>query len=185
MDDRIIIQKIKKGDTHAFETFFNSYYSLLCIYLQSFSLDKDTAQELAQQVFVKFWEKRKKIVISTSAKAYLYRMAYNEFLMRKRKKKEVISELDRLTQESLREYEDISAQALEEKSQGLKKSIQKLPPACQNVLRLKMNGATYKEIALEMNISIKTVESQMRIAYTKLREDLKDVLFLFLLNSSR
>ncbi|SEA60464.1 sigma factor-like helix-turn-helix DNA-binding protein [Psychroflexus halocasei] len=43
-----------------------------------------------------------------------------------------------------------------------------------------MSGATYKEIASELDISIKTVESQMRIAYIRLRQDLKDI-FLFLM----
>nr|WP_234953137.1 sigma factor-like helix-turn-helix DNA-binding protein [Psychroflexus halocasei] len=55
-----------------------------------------------------------------------------------------------------------------------------MPQACQQVLKLKMSGATYKEIASELDISIKTVESQMRIAYIRLRQDLKDI-FLFLM----
>ena len=37
-----------------------------------------------------------------------------------------------------------------------------------------------KEIAEELNLSINTVESQMGIAYKKLREELKDCLPLFI-----
>lgn len=75
---------------------------------------------------------------------------------------------------------ELSHEEFEQKCKQLKTSIEKLPNACQRVLKLKMSGATYKEITSELDISVKTVESQMRIAYIKLREDLKDI-FLFIM----
>ncbi|MDN6280706.1 MAG: sigma-70 family RNA polymerase sigma factor [Psychroflexus sp.] len=180
MNEKVLLIKIKKGDQTAFKRFFNKHYQPICIYLQSFKIDPDTAQEIAQSVFVKFWNKREDIFISSSAKAYLYRMAYNEYLMRKRKEDKEASLIDSLTYEALQDVVELSQEEFEHKCSQLKKSIDKLPQACREILRLKMNGATYKEIATELDISIKTVESQMRIAYIKLREDLKDV-FLFIM----
>ena len=49
----------------------------------------------------------------------------------------------------------------------------------------KIEGKKQKEIAEELNVSVKTIESQMTIAYKKLREELKNhlPLLLFLLSS--
>ncbi|MGO1751892.1 MAG: RNA polymerase sigma factor [Psychroflexus sp.] len=171
---------IKKDDKSAFKRFFDKYYQSIYIYLKSFKIDHDTAQEIAQSVFVKFWNKRKEIFITASSKAYLYRMAYNEYLMRLRKKDKEASLIDHLTYEALQDVTDLTHEEFEQKCKELNKSIAKLPQACQQVLKLKMSGATYKEIASELDISIKTVESQMRIAYIRLRQDLKDI-FLFLM----
>lgn len=182
MDENTLLLKIKKGDRKAFKQFFHLHYHSLCLYLQQFTKDWDTSQSIGQVVFIKFWTRRKDILITTSVKAYLYRMGYNQYLMRKRQENKEADLIDRLTYKALQEYHELSPQEMEQKSKRIKKSIAKLPKACREVLTLKMGGATYSEIAEELNISVKTVESQMRIAYIKLREDLKDALVLFLLN---
>lgn len=67
--------------------------------------------------------------------------------------------------------------------QLLSKVIDSLPERCREIfLKSKIEGKKQKEIAEEMNISINTVETQMGIAYKKLRNELKDYfpLFIFL-----
>ena len=62
-------------------------------------------------------------------------------------------------------------------------NIDSLPERCREIfLKSKIEGKKQKEIAEEMNISINTVETQMGIAYKKLRNELKDYfpLFIFL-----
>ena len=75
---------------------------------------------------------------------------------------------------------------LEEESieQILSKAIDALPEKCREIfIKNKIEGKKQKEIAAELNISINTVETQMGIAYKKLKTELKDYfpLFLFLL----
>ena len=75
---------------------------------------------------------------------------------------------------------------LEEKSieQILSKAIDALPEKCREIfIKNKIEGKKQKEIAMELNISVNTVETQMGIAYKKLKTELKDYfpLFLFLL----
>lgn len=181
MDENALIIKIKKGDKKAFKKLFDLHYHPLCLYLMRFSRDWDTSQEIGQAVFVKFWTKRKEILITTSVKGYIFRMGYNQFLMNQREKNKKADLIDRLTYKALQEHHELSPKEMEQKSMRIKKSIAKLPPTCQEILKLKMSGATYKEIATERDISLKTVESQMRIAYKRLRKDLKDAFFLFLL----
>ena len=68
----------------------------------------------------------------------------------------------------------------------LKQALQKLPERCRSIFVMnKLEGKKQQQIASELQISINTVESQMAIAYKKLREELKDclplLLFLFAL----
>lgn len=72
----------------------------------------------------------------------------------------------------LHEGEDATARRIEK----LKKIIEILPDGCREILTLnKMEGLKYREIAEKLNISVKTVESQMRIAYRKIREGFEDI----------
>ena len=64
--------------------------------------------------------------------------------------------------------------------------INSLPDKCREIfIKSKIEGKKQKDIAVEMNISLKTVENQMNIAYKKLKSELKDYLplLLFFLNN--
>lgn len=181
IDENALLVKIKEGDQKAFEHFFNLHYHTLCLYMQSYTRDRDTAQEISQDVFVQFWIKREDILITSSAKSYLYRMGYNQFIMQKRKEGKKMDLIDHLTYEAMQDYHELTEQEVHLKTNQIQKSVAKLPERCQQILKMRMNGVSYKEIATELDISIKTVESQMRIAYTRLREDLKDLFVLFIM----
>ena len=86
MDENKLIAQIKNNNSLAFKKLFDSYYRNLCLYLLNYANDKDSAEELAQIVFVKFWDKRHTIDIHTSVKPYLYKMAYHQYLTSLQKK---------------------------------------------------------------------------------------------------
>ena len=68
----------------------------------------------------------------------------------------------------------------------IEKALDTLPERCREIFVMsKIEGKKQKEIAEELNVSVKTIESQMTIAYKKLREELKNhlPLLLFLLSS--
>ena len=68
----------------------------------------------------------------------------------------------------------------------IEKVLGTLPERCREIFVMsKIEGKKQKEIAEELNVSVKTIESQMTIAYKKLREELKNhlPLLLFLLSS--
>ena len=82
------------------------------------------------------------------------------------------------------EYLDLDILEEESIEQILSKAIDALPEKCREIfIKNKIEGKKQKEIAAELNISINTVETQMGIAYKKLKTELKDYfpLFLFLL----
>lgn len=179
MDNNTILTQIKNNNSIAFKQLFDSYYNSLCFYLLNYTNDKDSSEELAQIVFVKFWDKRHNIDIHTSIRPYLYKMAYNEFLTQLRKKNKEASLIEELKYKALETYETISDEDLEIKAKKLVNSISQLPSRCQEILKYKMEGLKYREIAETLGISIKTVESQIRTAFIKIREDFEEDLVLF------
>ena len=64
--------------------------------------------------------------------------------------------------------------------------IDSLPDKCREIfIKSRVEGKKQKEIAAELNLSLKTVENQMNIAYKKIKAELKDYLplLLFFLNN--
>ena len=69
---------------------------------------------------------------------------------------------------------------LQKKIEKVKQLVDALPEKCREILLLsKREGYKNKEIAEKLNISIKTVESQMRIAFQKIRDGFEDNELLF------
>ena len=181
MDDHSLIVQIKEGNTLAFKQFFDRHYRPLFYYLNNFTNDPHAADDIAQLVFVDFWNKREIIEVRSSVKSYLYKMAYNQFLTSLRQKKKEASIIEHLKYEALQTISMPTETELEQKRQRLWRIIEKLPDRCQEVVKLKMEGLKYREIAETLGLSVKTVESQMRVAFIKIREDYKEDLLLFLL----
>ncbi|MDM1415725.1 RNA polymerase sigma-70 factor [Myroides odoratimimus] len=171
MQDSILLQAIKNDNKRAFKKAFETYYKPLCIYIKSFTKDLDTAEEIVQSTFIYFWNKRHDIEIHTSLKSYLYMMCYNNYLqsLRQQAKQDLL--LSRLQKESLLELESEPEENLTANIDRLHAIIETLPSRCQEIIKCRLKGLKYQEIADKLNISIKTVESQMAIAYTKIREN--------------
>lgn len=163
-------QLIRSGDEKAFERFYRIHFRSLIAYLRMFIKEPEQSKDLAQQSFVKLWIKREAVPKEVPLKKYLFGIAKNLFIDQHRANVRENKVLERLKMEALNHYHNEDIGALDRKSALLKCAIESLPEKCREVLLLsKIEGYSYKQIALELNISIKTVESQMRIAYTKIR----------------
>ena len=75
-----VIKRIKHDDLKAFDLLFTGYYSQLCNYAVDFLKNKQAAEELVSDVFIKIWENRKLLEIKTSFKSYIYKMVQNQCL---------------------------------------------------------------------------------------------------------
>lgn len=182
MTDKEKIKAITDGDKAVFKEIFKLHYQPMCAYIRTYSHNLDLAEDIVQQTFIAIWKKRSSLNIHTSLKSYLYKSAYHNFLDSIKKDKKEAKAMAELKYRTLESEIQQSDDAMAEKIKKLKAIIERLPPRCQDVLRLKLQDYKYKEIAQELDISVKTVESQMRIAYTKIREGFGDnyrqVLFL-------
>ncbi|MGV8094541.1 MAG: sigma factor [Mangrovibacterium sp.] len=73
-----LFARMKSGNKESFNYFFDYYYSGLCIYANQYTGDLSTSEEVVQDVFVRFWEKRTRIEINNSVRFYLFRAVYNQ-----------------------------------------------------------------------------------------------------------
>lgn len=183
MDDSLLIEAIKNDDNEAFKIFFNRYYKPLVAYINTYTSDLSLAEDITQQTFITLWSKRSKLAVIKSPKSYLYSIAYNIYIDNYRKTKKQDAFFDELREKALRDSILEDKETLEEKLKKLKDIISTLPVKCKEILELnKLKGLKYKEIASKLDISEKTVESQMRIAFQKIRKGFEsDELFLFFL----
>lgn len=182
-----LLERIRAGDKGALQDMFLEYYSYVCQRMLRLIKDQSLVEDLAQEVFLRFWQKRERIEVNTSLKAYLGRMAINEALQYLRSRKYYPEEVDE-DRQNLGADRSAEDQFLDhELSDYIREAIDQLPPKCRLVFTLsRYEGMSYKEIAQHMDISSKTVENQMGKALKILREALKPylqmgLLFLFFL----
>ncbi len=172
-DEKTIIARLKSNDQTAMQWLFERYYQAVCNRIFRIIKDKSTVEDIAQEVFIKFWEKRQQISIQNSLNAYLQRMAYNETISYLRKhKKHWHDELasydsaDKDTSEKTLLYNELSNK--------ITNAINMLPNRCRIIFQLsRFEELTYKEIASQLDISVKTVENQMGKALKLMRENMK------------
>ena len=176
-----------------FEQIYIAYFSRMKYFAQEYVLSDEDAENIVQDVFLELWERKEMLELPINIIAYLFTAIKNrciDFLRRKiliRDIEDKLQEEYRLTlQVKYYSLEHFDLDILEEKSieQILSKAIDALPEKCREIfIKNKIEGKKQKEIAMELNISVNTVETQMGIAYKKLKTELKDYfpLFLFLL----
>ncbi len=182
-DEKIddILARLRRDDKSALQELFEEFYQPVCQVINRFIRDKAKVEDLAQEVFIRFWEKRQQIEINSSLPAYIRRMAINEALGYLRRNK---YEDDReITPEMAPGMEDSAEEQFlhQELELRVRAAINDLPPKCRMVFQLsRYEDLTYKEIAEQMDISVKTVENQMSKALRILRERLRSYLHLLL-----
>lgn len=156
-----------------FQNIFHKYYEWLCNYVIKLSGDPALADDIVQEVFIRFWEMRKEIEIHSSVKYYLLKTCHNQFLQHVRKNKREVSLLEEIKWETL---SDIQVENKEEQSKKihlLRTVLGELPPRCKEAFLLsKYNKLKYTEIAEEMGISVKTVEIHISKALSVLRKNI-------------
>ncbi len=172
MDEIKLVNSLISGDKIAFKFFFENYYTRLVAYITSFNHNKVQSEDIVQQAFINFWENREKLDGTKSPRSYLYAITYNLYIDSVKKTKKNNSILDILGEQALREIIKEDNELFEKRIYKMKCVIDTLPPKCKEIIQYnKVDGIKYSEIAKKMGISIKTVESQMRIAFQKIRKE--------------
>jgi len=131
-----------------------------------------TSEDMVQQVFMKMWDKRVKLNPQMEVKPYLFvavkNTCLNHIKVAKRSADMEGDQFDNLNAETGTAEDDLE---LAELQHCIDETIAALPPKCRQVFVLsRFEDKSYKEIAEEMGISVKTVENQMGKALRKLRE---------------
>ncbi|GEP94656.1 DNA-directed RNA polymerase sigma-70 factor [Chitinophaga cymbidii] len=177
MPENARLQNLLQEDERQFmETLFKTYFPLVCKAIYRLVQDMATAEDLAQEVFIKIWNRRDQLN-EVYFKAYLHRAAVNMALdhIDKNKRRGGAPKEIGPDQEAL----SVSGPAvhLKETKARIQSAIDQLPDKCRAVFIMsRYEEMSYKEIAQALRISVKTVENQMTTALKKLRVSLKEYL---------
>jgi RNA polymerase sigma-70 factor (ECF subfamily) len=181
-----ILEKIVSGDESSFERVYRFYYPRLNYFAKQYLLDSEVSKNIVQDVFVELWDKRNNLRNDTNLNAWLFTVTKNKSL-------KIISQLKSqqnydnyikarqldVNFKSLSDF-DTSDFVFEELQAQIQVALDKLPPACRKVFEMsRFEDKKNKEIAEELNLSVKTVEAQISKALRSLKSDLKDYLPLF------
>lgn len=172
------IKAIRSGDEKAFEKLFLRYYTPLCKFAWRYIRSTHIAEELVQEVFTNVWEIKKQLDPEGTLRAYLYQSVKNRALDHIKHQEVVRRHLSEMAQDT---KETASPQRIPAGDTAFMKAarqaIEELPERARQVYKLhRKDGLTYSEIAQVMEISPKTVESQMSRALKILRNRLSGFL---------
>ncbi len=178
--DKKLLADLKKSKESAFDELFRTYFQNLTWFAMKMVKDRETAEEVVQDLFVNFWEKRHDLDLKVSIKAYLYKAVYNNCIHASRSEKLHNNNELTLANELTEDFNNIlETSELETRIFGL---IEQLPTECQRIFKLsRFEELKYKEIAEQLQISIKTVETQMSRALKFLRKHMSDYIKLLIL----
>jgi RNA polymerase sigma-70 factor (ECF subfamily) len=175
---------MNKLDHDTFEKLFKELYPFLCRHSIQFVRQPEIAEEIVQEQFIYLWEKRNELCIHTSFTSYLYAAVKNKSINYLQSKFAKIQYLHEEYSYELKENADpYSIIEDQELTEIISKAMDLLPKKCYIIFSMRRFGDfTNKQIARALNISEKTVENQITIAFKKLRPILvKSILLVCLI----
>lgn len=160
----------------AFQLLFQQYYSRIFGKALQLVKIRSVAEDVAQQVFLKVWEKRSQLADLEQPAAWLFQIARN--LIADRFREELKKEQYVAYALALLEMQDVSPEdkmIYRQKSDLLRKSMETLSPRQKEVYLLsREEGLSYNEIADRLGISRDTVKEYLKIARDKMMEYLSE-----------
>nr|WP_103070466.1 RNA polymerase sigma-70 factor [Aquimarina sediminis] len=149
------------------------HYNELCSYIFSLSRNKQQAEDIVQNVMLKIWKNRERLKINTSIKSYLYKSCYYELVDTYKKNKKELNYIEQIQKEALDIFMEEDNDFIKKQIKRIQIEIDKLPPKCKEVFILnKIQGLKYREVAEQLDISVKTVEAQMSKAMVRIKDAL-------------
>jgi RNA polymerase sigma-70 factor (family 1) len=179
LDIKVLWAKIAvESDNKSFEQFFIIFNTRLIKFCELYVNKKEIAEEIVADVFVSFWNQRMKMMEVANLETYIFISVKNRALnhLRKNASVQLIQIEDSHTE--LIAYSNPEAE-IEKKELFFKldQAIETLPQQCKIIFQLvKEDGMKYKEVAEILNISHKTVQTQILRAMKKLSKEMSPYL---------
>lgn len=162
-------------DSKAFEAFFLHYYPQVKNFINRLIQNDEDAEDLSQDIFTNLWQNRESLSEVENLNAYLYHIAKNtvyryikrNLLFKNYQEKQSVNDsllqlTSNQTEEELRVHEVELLVAL---------AVSKMPPQRQKIYKMsREKGMNNEQIALELNISKRTVENHLTQALADIRK---------------
>jgi RNA polymerase sigma-70 factor (family 1) len=177
--DEALVLLLKQGEVDAFNVIYNRYWDKLFDAAYKRLSYSEVCEEIVQEIFIKLWEKRSVLTLTTGLKNYLYtavkysvidqyrkQLLQNTFISANKHR----SEQDNTTEENI---------SLNDLKIHLENLINALPGKCKQVYELsRLEYKSNKEIAFILNISEKTVEGHLTRALQRIRFGINETILL-------
>jgi len=161
-----------------FNELFNLHYKELCRLLLPMIKDRDAIKDIVQDVFVKLWIRRNELEVQTSFKAYLCKAVVLRGIDHIRKEKTAMNAKTELKFVQPQSHTDVE-ESLNEKEmkKAIEEGMNEMSESMRSIFHLsRFGGLKNREIADQLKISIKTVESNMGKALKIMHEKLNPYL---------
>jgi len=173
--------RLKEGNPAAYEELFKQTFPRMLGYCRLFIHDQGQANDLVQECFIKFWEKRTSINTSQPVENLLFVMLRNRCLnyLRDQKIHALEKNLFPIGENELQHLFQLDFIGKEEtilEEQlivAIRESVDKLPEKRKIVFtKAKIDGKKNKEVADELGISVKAVEKHLHQAKEQIRKEM-------------
>ncbi|MBX2832599.1 MAG: sigma-70 family RNA polymerase sigma factor [Rhodospirillales bacterium] len=176
LDDNALVARMVQGDKGAYRVVVERYYRGIVGIARRMGLVSGDAEDVAQDVFVRVWLHREKWRADGGAtfKTWLYRVAVNRVIDLKRKPQFVDgTELDEVPDEAMSALDKL---AQHQEFKRLRIAIKKLSDQQQIAINLFYDRElSNQEASAIMGISVNAMESLLKRARKRLREELKTI----------
>lgn len=176
----VSLSNVIKFDDASFEILFKENFKPLCVYAQyKFGFDLDSAKEAVHSSFIKLWESRATISSELSPNAYLSKIITNTCLdiLKHNKVKQKHEKFVLQTTSEADNRDGFDNPDFKQLNFDIDKAVAELPLEMRRVFELcRYEGLKYADVSRHLNISVKTVETQMSRALVKLRQKLANYL---------
>ncbi len=174
-DERELLRRSRAGDAEAFAAIYRHYYERLCRVAFRYLRSRDGAAEVVQELFLQLWRRRSALVVEGRLGAFLYGAVRRRALDVLRRIGAAHDSLDDAGAVEVPAAELIDERYLaREMEAALQRAIEDLPPRARQILRMRLERQlTYREIADELGIAVKTVEMHLTRGIAALRSALR------------
>lgn len=180
------IPKPQSNEEQAFELLFRKYYVRLCGFANKFIANRQESEEIVQEVFLNIWKKRDQLKLNNEIRPYLFKSVQNlcfNFIEHQKVIDSYYSVIDVVYKNQTQEFDTYQSVLFTEFQQRVDLAVQSLPEQCRKIFQMsREEGLKYSEIAEQLGISVKTVETQMSRALSKLKVELKDYLVVLIIS---
>ena len=183
LKEQAVIKALKAGESSAFEQVYRQYFKVLTVFAIKYVGDRDTAEDIVQEVFVNLYAKRTQITFHTSLKSFLFVATRNRSLDFQRTQKTVDhhkSQIQSTLKDDTADHNNLIEQS--ELEVLLHNAIDQLPAQNQKIFKMsRFEGKSNEEIAASLDLSKRTIETHISNALKKLKERLSGYLSIVIL----
>ena len=180
-DEASVAERLKAGDTEAFNALYRHYFRALVVYASRI-VSADKAEEAVQETMLWLWENRTSLVVRVSLKSLLFVSVRNRALSmagRTMIRSRIYQTIALRCDEMLDDHDFYLNNELE---RLFEQALAKLPDEFRLAFMMnRSEGKSHKEIAAELHVSPQTVNYRICQALRILRKELRDYLPLLLL----